>query len=75
MDNESKMYDKMKDVPFKLIHRIYPTNQFMMRYIKTLDPNCTFCKEHPETINHLFWNCTIKTFWKNCPSSEQFIKY
>lgn len=59
--------NKMKDVSFKLLHRIYPTNQFMKKYIKTIDPNCKFCKEHSETISHLFWNCyVIKTFWKHC---------
>ena len=25
---------------------------------------CTFCNEHSETIQHLFWSCQIvKTFW------------
>ncbi|XP_023812027.1 uncharacterized protein LOC111947633 [Oryzias latipes] len=63
----------MRDVSFKLLHRIYPTNQYMLRYKKTIDPNCTFCKEHPETISHLFWNCnTTKKLWKDC---ARFINY
>uniref|UniRef100_A0A3P9LB20 Reverse transcriptase domain-containing protein n=1 Tax=Oryzias latipes TaxID=8090 RepID=A0A3P9LB20_ORYLA len=65
--------NKMRDVSYKLLHRIYPTNQYMIRYKKTIDPNCAFCKEHPETISHLFWNCNItKKLWKDC---ARFINY
>lgn len=52
---------------FKIMHRIYPTNAFMVKYCKTINPNCSFCKEYPETISHLFWKCTlVKQFWKDC---------
>lgn len=59
--------NKMKDVSYKLIHRIYPTNQYMVKYNKTINPSCSFCKEQPETISHLFWKCSvIKIFWRDC---------
>lgn len=32
---------------------MYPTNQYMMKYIKTIVPNCRFCKDHPGTISGL----------------------
>lgn len=51
---------------YKLLHRIIPTNTFLYK-IKLKDTKlCTFCKTEDETIEHLFYECTlVHTFWEN----------
>ena len=44
---------------FRIINRIYATNRYLYK-IKTVEfETCTFCKETPETIVHLFWDCPV----------------
>ena len=42
---------------YKLVNRIISTN----RYLKIIgirnDDNCTFCKQEPETLSHMYWYC------------------
>ena len=49
---------------YRLSHRILATNTFLNK-IGIKDHNkCSFCKTHPETLRHLFWDCDIvTTFW------------
>ena len=38
----------------------------MTKFKRDIDVNCSFCGNHPETTQHLFWICThSKTFWKD----------
>lgn len=56
--------NKIKEVSFKLIHRVYPVKVYCKRFRVDIDPMCTFCGNSPETAVHLFWYCRfIKTFW------------
>ena len=58
--------NKIKEVSLKLIHRIYPSNLFMQRYKKDINERCSFCKQAPEDLQHLFWSCPhLQSFWKN----------
>ena len=46
-------------------HKILVTNKFLYQ-IKMIDsPNCCFCGNNEESIEHLFWHC---------PRTQQFIK-
>jgi hypothetical protein len=49
---------------YRIIHRILGTNTFLYK-IKVKDCNlCTFCKEEPETIEHLLWGChKVSDLW------------
>lgn len=49
---------------YRLIHRLLPTEKFL--HIRQLVDSslCLFCKQETETIQHLFWDCTIiSQFW------------
>ena len=54
----------MKELHFKILHNIYPTNKFVSRFA-AVDNKCEFCKIEEETIIHLFWECQYTmVFWK-----------
>uniref|UniRef100_A0A8C6SMB2 Reverse transcriptase domain-containing protein n=1 Tax=Neogobius melanostomus TaxID=47308 RepID=A0A8C6SMB2_9GOBI len=72
--------NKMKEVHFKIIHKIYPVNLVVSRYAD-VDKCCTFCQTQEETLEHLFFFCNIvQAFWaelssyifKNCQKSHCF---
>ena len=51
---------------YRLTHRILSTNKFLTKIGIKQDSLCSFCKLHPETLSHIFWNCdTVKNFWNN----------
>ncbi len=55
--------NKIKEVSFKIIHRIYPVNQAISRF-HNVDLNCTFCEQEEESICHLFLKCRFTyLFW------------
>ena len=42
---------------YKLINRIITTNRYLKIIKVKDDDNCTFCKQEPETLAHMFWYC------------------
>lgn len=42
---------------YRIIHNILGTNDLLYKIKRRNDPFCTFCKQHDETILHLFWEC------------------
>ena len=46
--------NKVREVSFKLIHRVYPVKHFLQKLKRDIDINCSFCELHPETCSHLF---------------------
>ena len=44
---------------YRIVHRIISTNTFLYRIGIVESPLCTFCKEFPETIVHLFIECRV----------------
>lgn len=49
--------NKVSEIYFKIIHVIYPTNQFLKRYKTDLSESYVFCTMDTETILHLFLMC------------------
>ena len=54
---------------YRIIHYILGTNALRFK-MKLVNCNlCTFCKEEPETIEHLLWGCHIVAdIWHNLNS-------
>jgi len=51
---------------YRLNHRILATNYLLKKMNIIADDSCCFCKNSPETLIHLFWNCNISNlFWRN----------
>ena len=42
---------------YKINHLILTTNSFLSKINLVPSPLCTFCKEQPESITHLLWEC------------------
>ena len=56
---------KLLWLQMRILHNILTTNKSVARYKDEQSETCTFCKLYPESIEHLFWNCTIITlFWQ-----------
>lgn len=56
--------NKIKEVTFKILHRIYPAKHVLERFKLNIDFSCVFCGLHKETIIHLFFECMYcKIFW------------
>lgn len=65
----STLSTKLRYFQFQFLHRYLPVNKFLFD-IKIIDSNlCSFCNQHTETLQHLFWECTIsKLFWSQVQS-------
>jgi hypothetical protein len=65
--NISKItYDyKLQNFQYKLLHRILPTNTFLVKIgIKDSDL-CSFCKIVTDSIMHYIWQCPkVQEFWQ-----------
>ena len=49
---------------FKFLHRIVPTNSFLLRIKKSPSSLCDLCWQNVETLQHLFWECEVaQGFW------------
>lgn len=65
LPNKFLITNKVKEVSFKLLHRVYPVNVYIKKMLPEKDPLCSFCRILDESVDHLFWECThIKIFWK-----------
>ena len=50
---------KLQWLQYRINQRILATNNYLYK-IKVINcPDCTFCKEEIETIEHLLWNCHV----------------
>ena len=57
-------YPKYRAFQYRLILKAIITNQHLYRYKITNTSLCTFCKNHVETIIHLFCECPhVKELW------------
>ena len=56
---------KLINFQYKILHRILPTN-YLLHQMKIKNDNlCTFCKQHVETLEHLFVRCQYSLeFWE-----------
>lgn len=54
----------LRSFQYKLLHRIIPTNNFLFKIHLKDSKYCTFCKTEEETIEHLFFDCSVSyNFW------------
>lgn len=64
MSNKFCLNNKIKEVSFRIIHRIYPAKKTLERFKIDIEYSCTFCGSNEETIEHLFYHCVFtKMFW------------
>ena len=58
--------NKVREVSFKILHRYYPAKHYLLKFKKDICVNCSFCEVSPETMVHLFWQCSYSNkFWKD----------
>ena len=50
---------KTRYFQYRFIHRILGTNYLLLKMQLKENNLCTFCKDSEETLEHLFWECTV----------------
>ncbi|XP_013880610.1 uncharacterized protein LOC106529676 [Austrofundulus limnaeus] len=56
---------KFKEVHFKMLNNIYPSNEFIKDRFKFDVENCGFCNTNKETTKHLFFECVeVQQLWR-----------
>ncbi|CAI5671519.1 unnamed protein product [Oreochromis niloticus] len=67
LPNQFLITNKIKDISYKLIHRIYPSKDYLQSKFKLdIDTSCSFCKTSKEYTIHLFWFCNlVQDFWQS----------
>ena len=57
-------YDnKLKFFQFTINRNTIKTNYILSKYKHHINPKCSFCNQHDETINHLFWECPVTSYF------------
>lgn len=60
---------KLRDFQFRFLHRKIFTNFILYKWKIVESDRCALCHDHYETIEHLFFQCTvIKRFWTQLQS-------
>eukprot|EP00745_Piridium_sociabile_P016897 TRINITY_DN25204_c0_g1_i1.p1 TRINITY_DN25204_c0_g1~~TRINITY_DN25204_c0_g1_i1.p1 ORF type:complete len:176 (+),score=9.11 TRINITY_DN25204_c0_g1_i1:364-891(+) len=55
---------KLRWFQTRLLHCLLPTRKFLYDRKIINDPVCPYCCQDVQTIQHLFWDCTVaQTFW------------
>ena len=53
-----------KDLQYKILYRIVPTNKLLYKMHKVNSNMCDFCNIQIDTIEHALWECVVvKSFW------------
>ena len=53
-----------KDLQYKILYRIVPTNKLLYKMRKVNSNMCDFCEIQIDTIEHALWECVVvKSFW------------
>lgn len=54
----------LKDIQYKVLHRILATNKYLFKIGKAESPQCSFCHTYVESIEHLLFQCNVVyNFW------------
>lgn len=65
LPNKFLLVNKVKEVSFKIIHRIYPVKSVLAKFSNDIETHCTFCNTDTETLIHFFWFCDFsREFWR-----------
>lgn len=60
---------KTKEVHIKVLHRYYPSNEFINKFRPDVSSLCSFCQTEVESLSHLFYSCSFSiNFWKSVAS-------
>ena len=63
--------NKVREVSFKLLHKIYPAKAFLKRFKSDINTSCSFCGAPDETALHIFWDCPhTQLFWVEFSASR-----
>ena len=63
---QATIYTKLRSFQFKINHNILYTKEKLHKIGMSNTPKCSFCKEHTESLNHLFVECkNTETLWKS----------
>ena len=55
---------KTREFQYKILNRILPLNDFLLKIGKIDSPLCTFCQSLKETMCHLVFSCPlVSSFW------------
>ena len=55
---------KLRWFQYRLLHRILPSNKYLMKIGVKNNDNCDLCNQNTEDIEHLFWHCEkVQSFW------------
>ncbi len=55
---------KAKEVTFKILNDIYPSNHFLHKRFNWDNNSCGFCERDIETVEHIFFDCEhVIEFW------------
>lgn len=58
------VFPKAKEVTFKILNKIYPSNYFLHNRFNWENNSCSFCQTDIETVDHMFFHCTLlQDFW------------
>lgn len=56
---------KLREFQYKILNNIVFTNDKLFRFGLSRSPNCTFCSEESESLEHLLLRCKVSSkFWK-----------
>ncbi len=55
--NKFFISNKVKEVSFKILHRIYPVKELFERFKLDMENSCDFCGVVKESLTHPFFQC------------------
>lgn len=56
---------KMQNFQYRFLHRIIFCAKILHTWGIVQSPRCTFCEDHYETMDHLFYDCpVVRRFWE-----------
>ncbi len=57
---------KLRELQYKILNRFVPTNRWLYKRKLIDTEQCSFCNNHTEDIEHLFWYCEkVQIIWKD----------
>ena len=59
LPHEANLENRLKFLQIQINLHTLPTNYSVSKYNPLTHPNCTFCNEEPERLEHLFFSCRI----------------
>ena len=63
---------RLRELHWKIVHNIYPTNILLFRMGIANSNKCTYCQQEIDFIEHFFFECTkIRTLWTHIESLFQ----